>query len=249
MSEKIYVLRLDKGKYYIGKTAKFIPRLQQHINKVASSWTTAYPVVDVEEIRLLVSDHDENNVTKEYMAKYGIDNVRGGAYVKITLDDAEKKLLQKEIWDIQGSCTKCGRPGHMVASCHSVEDILGNKLVDPHVYQMPNQVSPQMSLMLPQISLMPPQVSLIPPQVSTMIDLNTPSFKCGRCDKEYKTKAGCDKHMIKCGNPQKKRTYPCKKCGQLGHSAKGCVVGTQTGSQIQCYKCKEYGHYANCCKK
>jgi hypothetical protein len=35
---------------------------------------------------------------KKYMSNYGIDNVRGGSYTLIELDDISLLTLQKELW-------------------------------------------------------------------------------------------------------------------------------------------------------
>ena len=44
-----------------------------------------------------MSMFEEDALTKEYMAKYGIENVRGGTYCKEILDTAQVELLKKEI--------------------------------------------------------------------------------------------------------------------------------------------------------
>ena len=79
----IYVLRLEGGRYYIGKSDNMMNRYQQHINGSGSAWTRQYRPVSLEKIIENVSPFEEDKITKEYMSKYGIDNVRGGSYVEI----------------------------------------------------------------------------------------------------------------------------------------------------------------------
>jgi hypothetical protein len=75
-----------------------------------------------------VSPFEEDKVVKEYMAKYGIENVRGGAYVTEKLDEIQESNLQKELWAASDCCTQCGRKGHFVKNCYAKNDINGNSL-------------------------------------------------------------------------------------------------------------------------
>ena len=115
----IYILELHAGYYYIGKTSNIITRYQQHLNGEGSAWTKAHPPVSLVRTMEGMSAFDEDKVTKEYMAKYGIDRVRGGSYVEMVIGPAVKQILQREIWGAKGLCTGCGKGGHFVADCYS----------------------------------------------------------------------------------------------------------------------------------
>ena len=119
----IYILRLEGGKYYIGKTNNINRRKQEHLNGTASVWTRKYRPISVEKIIPDASPFDEDKYTKEYMAKYGIDNVRGGSYVSEVLDDVQKYSVQKEIWGANDLCTQCGRKGHFVKNCYAKKKV------------------------------------------------------------------------------------------------------------------------------
>jgi hypothetical protein len=60
---------------------------------------------------------DEDNKTKEYMMKYGFDNVRGGSYAKFDLSVEDLNALKKEFAGSMGLCFNCGRAGHFVSEC------------------------------------------------------------------------------------------------------------------------------------
>jgi predicted GIY-YIG superfamily endonuclease len=128
MSTNIYVLRLEGGRYYVGKTDNFERRKQEHLNGTASAWTKKYKPVAVEEIIRNTSPFDEDRYTKEYMSKYGMDRVSGGSYVKVELDDFQKEALNMEIWGAKNKCTQCGRAGHFVKDCYATTDASGNKI-------------------------------------------------------------------------------------------------------------------------
>lgn len=115
--EYIYVLSLSEGKYYVGKTKNLSTRLEFHMKGLGSAWTIKYKPISVVEEFLCKSIFDEDKTTKEYMAKYGIDNVRGGAYTQIVLPEFDKILLQKEINHAHNKCVRCGKFGHFVMQC------------------------------------------------------------------------------------------------------------------------------------
>ena len=125
MTTNIYVLRLRGGKYYVGKTDNVEKRFQQHMNGSGASWTRKYKPIAIERVIKNASHFEEDKVTKEYMAKHGLNNVRGGTYVTEVLSDAQEDSLNVEIWQAKGCCTQCGRKGHFMASCHANTDVNG----------------------------------------------------------------------------------------------------------------------------
>ena len=124
----IYVLRLEGGRYYVGKSDNVMTRYQQHIKGSGSAWTRKYKPVSLEKTIENVSSFEEDKVTKEYMSKYGIDKVRGGSYVEVELSEFHTDALKMEIWAAKDLCTQCGRPGHFVKDCHAKTDASGNKI-------------------------------------------------------------------------------------------------------------------------
>lgn len=115
--ESLYVLQLANGKYYVGKSADVIKRFDQHRNGAGSVWTKAHQPIRLVETRPITNTHDENNVTKDYMKKYGIDNVRGGSYAQITLSDDVRSVLEREFRGNDNQCIKCGLAGHFISQC------------------------------------------------------------------------------------------------------------------------------------
>ena len=64
----------------------------------------------------------ENNVTKDYMKKYGIENVRGGSYSQVTLSDTSYEFLKREFRSNENSCFKCGSSEHWAKDCNQSEE-------------------------------------------------------------------------------------------------------------------------------
>ena len=114
---KVYVLKLEQGKYYVGKTTKVNIRLDQHFQATGSEWTKRYPPESVTEIIDNADDFDEDKIVKRYMANYGINNVRGGSYSRLKLTPAEKQVLTKELFSAGDRCFRCGNQGHFANEC------------------------------------------------------------------------------------------------------------------------------------
>lgn len=126
MSTNIYILKLEGGRYYVGKTGDVVKRFQEHLDGDGSSWTRKYRPLSLEKSISGASPFEEDKVTKEYMAKYGIDRVRGGSYVTETLSDDQRSLLRAELRSAGDCCTRCGRKGHFVTSCSATSHVEGD---------------------------------------------------------------------------------------------------------------------------
>lgn len=118
--ESLYVLQLEENKWYIGKTADVTTRFKQHVTGKGSAWTKSYTPVRIAETRRLKDSYDETNTTKDYMKKYGIDNVRGGSYTQVVLPEEVEKVLKMELRGDTDTCFKCNLKGHFANRCPTV---------------------------------------------------------------------------------------------------------------------------------
>jgi len=130
MSTNIYILKLTLNKFYVGKSKYPEKRFLEHLNGEGSAWTTKYEPLEILKVIPNASSFDEDRYVKEYMALYGIDNVRGGSYVKETLEEIEKYTIKKEIWSSNDCCLKCGRKDHFVKDCNTNTDIDGDPILN-----------------------------------------------------------------------------------------------------------------------
>jgi predicted GIY-YIG superfamily endonuclease len=128
MDTTIYVLKLEGGRFYVGKTDNIDKRYQQHVKGYGSAWTKKYKPISIDRTIQNASSFDEDKHTKEYMSKYGIDNVRGGSYVQIKLTEEQKSALKLEIRGATDKCTRCGRDGHFVKNCYAKTEAKMNQL-------------------------------------------------------------------------------------------------------------------------
>ena len=126
--EQIYILRLRAGKYYIGKTKNVDKRWAEHTAGSGSGWTKKYPPLSLVKSVVSTSHFDEDRYVKEYMEKYGIENVRGGTYSNVVLDANCIAVLEKEIRHSKNLCVRCGRGTHFVKDCYATTDSDGGAI-------------------------------------------------------------------------------------------------------------------------
>jgi hypothetical protein len=116
----IYILALEHDKYYVGRTLDLDRRILEHKGESGkysgSAWTSKYKYVSLMKTYDWVSNFDEDYYTKRMMSDYGIDNVRGGSYVTINLDDSTKIHLLREMNGANNTCFNCSGD-HFVKHC------------------------------------------------------------------------------------------------------------------------------------
>ncbi|MDA8839248.1 hypothetical protein N9N14_02055 [Candidatus Poseidonia alphae] len=94
----IYVLRLQRGKYYVGLTRKNVERIWQHIDGKGAAWTKKYPPKEGKEIVSFqdgLKVADEDRITLEMMSKYGVRNVRGGSWCRVNMSARQVSELER----------------------------------------------------------------------------------------------------------------------------------------------------------
>lgn len=115
---EIYVLKLEEGKFYVGKTNNVGKRYREHLaGYKSSSWTRKYKPVKIEEVYEDADSLDEDKITVKYMMIHGIDNVRGGPYVSIKLPEETQRHIVQRIRMASNRCVRCGSDSHFVMEC------------------------------------------------------------------------------------------------------------------------------------
>jgi predicted GIY-YIG superfamily endonuclease len=117
MATIVYVLKLEDDKYYVGRTCDYERRVREHFEGRGSAWTQMYKPLELYELLEVETGFEEDMVVKEMMSLYGIDNVRGGSYVRVTLGSNERELLEREIKMAMDLCVLCGSEKHFVRDC------------------------------------------------------------------------------------------------------------------------------------
>ncbi len=126
----IYCLRLERGKYYVGLTRKEgFDRLDAHRSGKGAAWTKKYKPIGQVWVEADMKPADEDRLTLEMMAKYGVANVRGGDWCQLRLPEATYRGLVKKTGKMtQGPCGRCGRDTHGRSKCFAKTTIDGVKI-------------------------------------------------------------------------------------------------------------------------
>ena len=115
---KVYVLELEYGKYYVGKTTDVARRFQQHLSGSSSSWTRMFRPIRIINVIHDCDGLDEDRITVKYMIKHGIHNVRGGPYISRKLSFEEVTHIHRRIRMAMDLCLICGSNGHFANKCN-----------------------------------------------------------------------------------------------------------------------------------
>ena len=93
----LYVLELDNNKYYVGTMINLQNKMDELSSGLGSEWTNIYKPKKFIETICYVNKNCEDIFVKKYMKLFGVDNVRGGSYNEVFLDDDTKNSLEDEI--------------------------------------------------------------------------------------------------------------------------------------------------------
>jgi len=238
----IYILQLDQGKYYVGKTINPSFRLDSHFNSNGSSWTKLYKPIKMVELIPDCDDYDEDKYTRMFMDKYGIENVRGGSFVSIELPQSSIGYLTQMKNGTNDYCFKCGKSGHFAKNCPQVGvlnvQMCKNKkeLAKVVVKEKDEQCTCPTSYFsrhrISQCLLL--NITKPTKPIKPIKDFEV--WCCEYCNKEFSNKKKCDYHVNNC-----------KYNNEEDNESEDEDNESEDEDNDVCFRCGRKGHYANSC--
>lgn len=95
----LYLLKLENGKYYVGRSEKSSKQLKENIPQPNIEWTKKYLPISIVEVLPMFHPKNEDIYVKSCMKRYGIPNVRGGSYIQMCLTPNTIFSLNSEFKD------------------------------------------------------------------------------------------------------------------------------------------------------
>ena len=125
----VYVIVLDNGTRYVGKSANVNRRISQHLNPKAtdasSAWCKkggtqrAYSEPPITEPNADLSVWEQNETVAQ-MIKHGCDRIRGWEFTSCQpFGNLEYELFKKLAFSGDDLCRTCGYKGHMAKDCYA----------------------------------------------------------------------------------------------------------------------------------
>tara|TARA_B100001248_G_scaffold210792_1_gene165003 strand:- start:917 stop:1393 length:477 start_codon:yes stop_codon:yes gene_type:complete len=117
--KKVYVLKLENDRYYVGESISPDTRIQNHFKGKGSAWTRLYKPIEVlTPMTPPQKDFWELSETIKLMSIYGVDNVRGSLFTKTSdLTYYEKVMAAQLYCELNNLCRKCGGSDHFINQC------------------------------------------------------------------------------------------------------------------------------------
>ena len=120
----VYVLKLVKGKYYVGQSNDIPYRITQHMYGNGSQYTNKFRIINtLKPLTFPQTNLWELSETLERMKLHGIDNVRGSMFSDIKLTTDQKIMAAQLYSEMKHYCRKCGSPVHLEKDCDSGDKV------------------------------------------------------------------------------------------------------------------------------
>ena len=120
----MYVLELEGGHFYVGKTMDLQERTAAHLVSASdgAEWTREHKPKRVLKVfnvpdMCLSAGLFEDLVTRQYMMQFGIETTRGGSCAGKDIPSHTLSVLKAELAHAKDVCFRCGAADHFGRGC------------------------------------------------------------------------------------------------------------------------------------
>lgn len=268
----VYVIELQTGKYYVGKSNNIEQRINNHKLKDKCATFVKNNGGFKKQLQPLTpqnSDYSawERDETLVRMIKHGFNNVRGWEYTDSNdLISHDYYAIKKTILGNTDRCRECGNLGHFANYCDGQKtewlsnlDQLIGKLESKPKKPKPEKSSDVFN-------------SLLDEQISKKCKPKSNEFKCKMCDRVCQSHNGLDKHYesycpvlktlkannrTRCGKNnhtadncyEMEDDWECSNCNHQFETQRGCQMHEKFHCKKKSKKSKQYTSYDNSCRR
>jgi hypothetical protein len=120
MRAGVYVLRLQRGRVYVGASSDIDARVASHRAGRGSAFTRAFPVVAEEEPATRAMDDYESWERAETLwrvREHGRELVRGWMWTTVRMSAASSAEITRQLAERFAACRACGSLDHFIGEC------------------------------------------------------------------------------------------------------------------------------------
>jgi len=219
MRQGVYVLALEHGGLYVGRSNDIDKRIQQHCEGSGSAWCRHQGGVKREVATVHVGSSSdlaswEMNETVAQMLMHCFENVRGWEFTNCAALTSKECDTIKTIVMGQGNmCRRCGGEGHFATHCHEpihlwLQDLEKLQALSPAVVVPIQNVIAQaaMAYQSRQPAGMSAAGHKAAAECSPEARRVKPRVVCARCGRDSHTASSCFAHRHFTGSELKPRT-------------------------------------------
>lgn len=118
----VYVLKLDDGYVYVGRSTEIPTRIGQHQRGAGSRWCKMHGTKHTQTLKTQTPPQPDLSLwelkeTLYQMMFHGVNKVRGYMWVQPQLSTTDLLVIKSLLMEEADLCRKCGRTGHYMGSC------------------------------------------------------------------------------------------------------------------------------------